>query len=37
MAVWQAAGAFKLFTGVETRPERLETHFRPLLSEAAAR
>ncbi|MDQ6916236.1 MAG: shikimate dehydrogenase [Pseudomonadota bacterium] len=32
MAVWQAVGAFKLFTGVDPEPARMETHFRNLVS-----
>jgi shikimate dehydrogenase len=32
MAVWQAVGAFKLFTGVEPDAVRMEQHFRRLVS-----
>jgi len=32
MAVWQAVGAFKLFTGVEPDAVRMEQHFRHLVS-----
>ena len=35
MAVWQAVGAFKLFTGLEPDPARMEAHFRRLLAERA--
>ena len=33
MAVGQAVGAFKLFTGREADPARMDTHFRRLLAE----
>jgi shikimate dehydrogenase len=33
MAVGQAAGAFRLFTGLEPDPARMETHFRRLIEE----
>ena len=32
MAVWQAVGAFKLFTGLEPDAARMEAHFRRLLA-----
>jgi shikimate dehydrogenase len=32
MAVWQAVGAFRLFTGLEPDAERMEAHFRRLLA-----
>src|SRR5207253_3645638 len=32
MVVWQAVGAFKLFTGVEPDAVRMEQHFRHLVS-----
>ncbi len=32
MAVWQAVGAFKLFTGLDPEPARMESHFRSLVS-----
>jgi shikimate dehydrogenase len=32
MAVWQAVGAFKLFTGLDPEPKRMEQHFRSLVS-----
>jgi shikimate dehydrogenase len=32
MAVWQAVGAFELFTGVEPDAVRMEQHFRRLVS-----
>ena len=35
MAVWQAVGAFRLFTGLEPDPARMEAHFRRLLAERA--
>jgi shikimate dehydrogenase len=34
MNVGQALGAFKLFTGLEADPFRMETHFRRLASSA---
>ena len=37
MAVWQAVGAFKLFTGLEPDAARMEAHFRRLLAARAAR
>jgi shikimate dehydrogenase len=33
MAVGQALGAFKLFTGLEPDPQRMDAHFRRLLAE----
>ena len=36
MAVGQAVGAFKLFTGVEPDPARMEIHFRRLISQREA-
>ncbi len=36
MAVWQAVGAFRLFTGMEPDASRMEAHFRGLLAERAA-
>jgi len=35
MAVGQAVGAFKLFTGLEPDAARMEAHFRRLLAERA--
>lgn len=35
MAVWQAVGAFKLFTGLEPDAARMEAYFRRLLAERA--
>lgn len=35
MAVGQALGAFKLFTGLEPDPQRMDAHFRRLLAERA--
>ncbi len=32
MAVWQAVGAFKLFTGLDPEPARMEAHFRNMVS-----
>jgi shikimate dehydrogenase len=37
MAVWQAVGAFKLFTGLEPDTDRMEAHFRQLLAAREAR
>lgn len=36
MAVGQAIGAFKLFTGLKADPVRVEAHFRRLLAEREA-
>ena len=36
MAVGQAIGAFKLFTGLEPDPTRMEIHFRRLIKEREA-
>jgi shikimate dehydrogenase len=36
MAVGQAVGAFKLFTGIDAEPARMGAHFRRLLRERAA-
>ena len=35
MAVWQAVGAFKLFTGMEPDAARMEAHFRRMLAARA--
>jgi shikimate dehydrogenase len=35
MAVWQAVGAFELFTGLSPDAARMEAHFRRLLAERA--
>jgi shikimate dehydrogenase len=35
MAVWQAVGAFKLFTGLDPEPARMEAHFRDMVSSSA--
>ena len=37
MAVGQAVGAFKLFTGLEPDATRMETHFRSLIAEREAK
>lgn len=34
MAVWQAVGAFKLFTGIDPDPGRMERHFRSMVSQS---
>ena len=34
MAVWQAVGAFKLFTGVDPDAGRMERHFRGMVSQS---
>jgi shikimate dehydrogenase len=34
MNVGQAAGAFKLFTGLDADPARMDAHFRRLVSAA---
>ncbi len=34
MAVWQAVGAFKLFTGVDPDANRMERHFRSMVSQS---
>ena len=34
MAVWQAVGAFELFTGIKPEAARMEAHFRRLLDES---
>lgn len=36
MAVYQAVGAFKLFTGIEPDADRMEAHLRRMLAERAA-
>jgi len=35
MAVWQAVGAFELFTGLAADPVRMDAHFRRLLDNSA--
>jgi shikimate dehydrogenase len=37
MAVWQAVGAFELFTGLKADSARMEAHFRRMLAERASR
>jgi shikimate dehydrogenase len=34
MNVGQAAGAFKLFTGIDADPARMDAHFRRLVAAA---
>ena len=34
MAVWQAVGAFKLFTGIDPDADRMERHFRSMVSQS---
>lgn len=36
MAVWQAVGAFELFTGLQPDAERMERHFRGMVAEREA-